>query len=113
MHVGIDAAGKSQKPFGVEYLARVLGADFRREPRHLAVRDADVEAVHSRIIRTHHARILDHQIKSLHFGFSFLVSGSAGPRGRVTAAPKLARTPVRGQHSVCLAPAFPACRSTH
>ena len=112
MHVGIDAAGESQKLFGVEHLARVLGADFRREPRHLAVRDADVEAVHSRSVRAHHARILDHEIKSLHFGFSFLVSGSAGSRGRVTAAPKLARTPVRGRHSVCLAPAFPACRST-
>ena len=63
MHVGIDAARESQQPFGIEHLVRILGADFRREPRHLAVLDADVETVDAGLVRPHDAGILDDEIK--------------------------------------------------
>ena len=80
MHVRVDAAGEGQQPFGVEYLAGILGADFRCQPRHLAVLDGDVEAVHPGLVRAHHARVLDDEIKTLHCGFlAFHRFGDSSP----------------------------------
>jgi hypothetical protein len=76
MHVRIDAAGEGQLPFGIEHLVGIFGMDFRREPRHLAVLDADVETVHPGLVRSDDAGVLDDQIERFHLRLlTFLNNG--------------------------------------
>ena len=70
MHVRVDAARERQQPFGVEHLVGILGADFRRKPRHLAVLDADIEAVHAGLVRPHDAGVLNDEIEDFICTFS-------------------------------------------
>ncbi len=65
MHVGIDAAGEGEEVLGVEDLVGLVRAQLRREPRDASVLDRDVEAIDRRLVRAHHARILDHEVVRL------------------------------------------------
>jgi hypothetical protein len=59
MHVSIDAAGKSEKIFGVEYFLGLICLDIGGDTVDLPVRDPDVAAVHRRLVRAHNAGVFD------------------------------------------------------
>ena len=58
--------GKANSRLASNDFVGILGADFRREPRHLAVLDADVETVHAGLVRPDDAGVLDDQIEYFH-----------------------------------------------
>ena len=93
MHVRVNTARETEQVFTVNDLLGLIGADLGREPRKLAVLDADVEQIDRGLIGAHDTDIFDDEIEGLIHRYTLSFTVWARRERRLTRSPRLAARP--------------------